>query len=95
MAAMEQTSIVELREQENQYDSERTRRTYTAEFKAMLVLESIEGKDSLADLARKYNVHPNQIKNWRTQMRKRLGMVFIDRRTSSAKPMRYESSPTL
>ncbi len=70
-------------EQNARVPSGRRRRTYAAEFKAGVVLESMESNLSLTDLARKHGLHPNQIKNWRTQMRQRLRLLFVDRRTTT------------
>ena len=56
------------------------RRTYSADFKAMTVLRSIEGDISLTALAQELNLNPNQIKNWRTQMRQKLKTIFRDKR---------------
>lgn len=64
----------------------RKRRTYPAEFKARIVLESIEGRKSLEDLSREYEVSPNQIKNWRTRMRQNLESIFVDKRRKSSAP---------
>jgi len=41
------------------------RKTYPAEFKAKVALEAIKGIKSLSELASKYEVHPNQISQWK------------------------------
>ena len=63
----------------------RSRRTYSGMFKAQVVWESMDSKRSLEEIARHYGVHPNQIKNWKCLLRKRLPEVFEDKRRS-AKP---------
>jgi transposase-like protein len=56
------------------------RKTYTSEYKAKVVLEYIQGNKSLMELAKLYDVHPNQIKNWKSYLLKQAINVFEDRR---------------
>lgn len=42
-----------------------TRRKFTPKFKTKVVLEALKERSSLADLAQKYEVHPNQISKWK------------------------------
>ena len=71
---------MEMTENAKETGPERRRRTHSAEFKAMVVLKSMEGEAGLDDLAREYGLNPNQIKNWRSQMRKHLKVIFADKR---------------
>jgi len=41
------------------------RKTYPAEFKAKVALEAIKGIKSISEIASKYEVHPNQISQWK------------------------------
>lgn len=63
-------------------DIKAKRRSYDGFFKAKVVCEWINGKGSLQDLAARYGVHPNQIKNWKTLLLKRAGEVLEDKRRS-------------
>ena len=56
------------------------RRTYDGSFKAAVVIEYMGGKSDLESLAGKYNVHPNQIKNWKSLLLKRASLILNDRR---------------
>jgi len=56
------------------------RRTYTATFKAKVVIEFIDGRNSLTELAAQYGLHPNQIKNWKSQFLKQAIYIFRDKR---------------
>ena len=54
----------------------RTRRNHAATFKAKVALDAIRGELTLAQLSEKYDVHPNQIADWRSQMLERAASVF-------------------
>lgn len=41
------------------------RKTFTAEFKAKVALEAIKEELTVAELSKKYDVHPTQIKDWK------------------------------
>ena len=43
----------------------KTRRRFTAEFKAKVALEAIQGHRTVAELAKRYELHPNLIAQWR------------------------------
>lgn len=60
------------------------RKTYDGSFKARIVSEWINGKRSLSELAEFYDVHPNQIKNWKAILLKRASHVLEDKRRSKA-----------
>lgn len=65
-----------------QSDMKIKRRSYDGFFKARVVCEWINGKGSLQELAVRYGVHPNQIKNWKTLLLKRASEVLEDKRRS-------------
>ena len=46
----------------------RARRTHNPAFKAKVALAAIKGEKTLAELAQQYDIHPNQITAWRTQV---------------------------
>ncbi|MBU1053534.1 MAG: transposase [Proteobacteria bacterium] len=56
------------------------RKTYTGDFKAKVVLELINNKKNLKELAVRYELHPNQIKNWKSLFLKEAVNVFDDKR---------------
>jgi len=46
----------------------RPRRNHTAVFKAKVAMAALSGDKTLAELAQQFDVHPNQITTWKTQL---------------------------
>ncbi len=64
----------------------RPRRNHTAVFKAKVALAALRGDKTLAELAQQYDLHPNQIVQWKTQLQERatdLFMTAADRKATS------------
>lgn len=53
------------------------RRRFTASFKTRVVIEAIRGQKTLGELASQFEVHPNQIRQWRRQVLDALPGVFV------------------
>ena len=60
------------------------RKRYAADFKAKVALEAVRGERSLSELASRYEVHPNQIGQWRRALLAGVKEVFSDRRRRRA-----------
>ena len=54
----------------------RKRKTYSAEFKAKIVLEILEEKMSLNEIASKYDLLPKNIQNWKKQFLDNASLAF-------------------
>ena len=48
--------------------SRRPRRNHTAAFKAKVALAAIKGDKTLSELSQQFDVHPNQITQWKAQL---------------------------
>ena len=53
-----------------------TRRKHAAGFKAKVALAALAGDKTLTELAQQYEVHPNQITDWKRQLSDRAAEVF-------------------
>lgn len=54
----------------------KTRRKFTSVFKAQIAIEAVRERESLADMAKKYEVHPNQISKWKQEFLEKSAQVF-------------------
>jgi transposase len=54
----------------------RKRRNFNSEFKAKVALDALRGEQTTAELAKKYDVHPNMITAWKKELLERAGEVF-------------------
>jgi transposase-like protein len=62
----------------------RVRRNHSPAFKAKVALAAIKGEKTLADLAQQFDVHPNQITQWRSQLLDGAAGVFGSEAKSDA-----------
>ena len=61
------------------------RRQFTAAFKARVVRAALREDKTLAELAGQFDVHPNQIAEWKRQAIESLPDVFSRRKAADAK----------
>lgn len=55
---------------------EKSKRTFTAEFKTKVVLEVLKERNTIQEIARKYELHPNQISVWKKAFLDNASSVF-------------------
>ena len=54
----------------------RPRRNHSPAFKAKVAVAAIKGEKTLAELAQQFDVHPNQITQWRSQLLEGASGIF-------------------
>lgn len=55
----------------------KTRRRFSKEYKAKVVLEALKERETLESLAKKYGLQPAQISTWKTQAINNMGELFV------------------
>ena len=56
--------------------SRRPRRNHSPTFKAKVALAAVQGDRTLAELSQHFDIHPNQITQWKTQLQERASEAF-------------------
>ena len=56
--------------------SKTKRRRFSADFKAKVALEALKGEQTLAELATRFDLHPNMIAQWKRQATEGMVEVF-------------------
>ena len=62
----------------------RPRRNHSPAFKAKVALAAVKGEQTVAELAARYDVHPNQVTQWKTQLLNDVAGVFAGAAESAA-----------
>ncbi|MBX6381142.1 MAG: transposase [Thermoflavifilum aggregans] len=52
------------------------RRKFSGAFKAQVAIEALKERESLAEISKKYEVHPNMISKWKQEFLKRAPEIF-------------------
>ena len=68
--------------------SKRPRRNHTPAFKAKVALAALKGERTLTELAQEFEVHPNQIRDWKAQLLEGAAGIFgADASNAKAPPV--------
>ena len=52
------------------------RKKHSATFKAKVAIEALQERETLSEIARKYELHPNQISRWKSEFLERAPELF-------------------
>ena len=65
----------------------RPRRNHSPQFKARVALAAVKGEKTLAELSSQFDVHPNQITQWKSQLLEQAASVFNGGRSRTEEPV--------
>jgi transposase len=65
-----------------------SRRKFSADFKTKVVLEAIKERYTIEEIARKYEIHPNQIHLWNKEFLSKASGVFDNKDTRQSEEER-------
>ncbi len=68
--------------------SRRPRRNHAPAFKAEVALEALKGDQTIVELSQRYQVHPNQITEWKKQLLERAEGFHQDRKPEQGPSVR-------
>lgn len=54
----------------------KVRRNFSSAFKAQVALEAIKERETLAELSKRFEVHPNMISKWKQEFVERSSEIF-------------------
>ena len=63
------------------------KKSYDSKFKSRVALEALRGELTIAEIAGKYQVHPNQVQQWKKKLMEEVSEIF------QFKAERKESKP--
>lgn len=62
----------------------RKRRNFSPEFKSKVAIEALREELTLAELAKKYTLHPNMIRTWKHQAIQNMQGIFARKKSKQA-----------
>ena len=65
----------------------RPRRNHSGTFKAKVALAAVQGERTLAELAEQFDVHPQQITQWKNQLLERAAEAFGEQGPAAGTPV--------
>ena len=69
------------------------RRTFTDKFKAKVALDAVRSLKTLGELATEYQVHPNQISQWKRELLTHAPELFSGKKNAAVKTEEELTAP--
>lgn len=66
-----------------------TRKKYSPSFKAKVALEAVKGQETIAQIAARYEIHPNLVTKWKKDLQANAAGIFSE--TGSRKKQQDEN----
>jgi transposase-like protein len=63
-------------EKEKEQDMKESRRKHSPAFKAKVALEVLKGEETVAQIAARYEVHPNMVTKWKKELQEQAALIF-------------------
>jgi len=60
---------------------QKKRTRHSQEFKAKVAIEALKEQKTINEIASQYQIHPNQVTRWKSELVEGAGKVFEDKRT--------------
>ena len=70
------------------------RKQHTPKFKTKVALEALKGHDTIAALAQRFGVHPNQISTWKRQLLDGAEDIFTGKNKRKEKQQAFGDVPS-
>ena len=67
-------------------------RQYTAQYKAKIVLEVLQGEKELGEIASENNLNPNMVRNWKREFLENAAAVFEDSKKQAKEAKKKETA---
>lgn len=66
------------------------RRRFTAEFKSKIALEAIREREPIHEIAKRYQIHPTQVTEWKKALLSGAGSVFESQRSKDDEALKQK-----
>jgi transposase len=63
-------------EKEKEQDMKESRRKHSPSFKAKVALEALKGEETVAQIAARYEIHPNMVTKWKKELQDEAASIF-------------------
>lgn len=69
----------------------KSRRKFSADFKAKIVIEALKERNTIEQIAKKHELHPNQITTWKREFLEKAAIIFASEEDYSTDKKQQEN----